>query len=108
MHDQTGPLPPAMEPATRGAPFIAPSLTELIAYVEGAGLRLLRWQDSSRRVVEYFRQVQEAIRKSEAVSAGQERPWREFVAATIDAYIETLANLGGRTGLLIAERNRPV
>ena len=108
MHDQMGPLPKAMEPATRGAPFIAPSLTELIEFVEGAGLRVLRWQDSSRHVVEYFRQIKAGIDRSEAGQDGRPRPWRERVAAMVGAYIETLANLGGRTGILIAQRQRPV
>ena len=57
MHDQTGPLPKAMAPATRSAPFIAPSLPQLIRYVEAAGLRLTTWQDSTAQIVAYFQQV---------------------------------------------------
>jgi SAM-dependent methyltransferase len=104
MHDQTGPLPRAMEPATRGAPFIAPSLAELVDYVEGAGLRALRWQDSTSSVIDYFRRIDERIERSESTQPGRSRPWREYVAVSAAAYITTLAHLGGRTGVLIAER----
>jgi 2-polyprenyl-3-methyl-5-hydroxy-6-metoxy-1,4-benzoquinol methylase len=105
MHDQIGPLPPAMDLVTFGAPFIAPTLTELIEFLEGAGLRLLRWQDSTREVVAFFRQVQEGLQRSVAVtSAGSPDSWREWIERTAHAYLETLVDLGGRTGLFIAER----
>ena len=35
LHDQPGPLPPAMRPVTRRAPYIAPTLPQLMRYVEG-------------------------------------------------------------------------
>jgi SAM-dependent methyltransferase len=105
MHDQTGPLPPAMRAVTRTAPFIAPSLPQLLRYVEGAGLRILRWQDSSARVVEHQRLMKAHIEQRAARAQDDERRRRyeRFVAIT-DAYITTLTTLGGRTGILIAER----
>jgi SAM-dependent methyltransferase len=103
MHDQTGPLPPAMDPATMGAPFIAPSLLDLIGLLEGAGLRLLRWQDTSREVVDFFHRAQDSVARS-STAEGMPSPWRELVERTARAYIETLADIGSRTGLFIAQR----
>jgi len=34
MHDHIGPLPPAMRPVTRRAPYIAPSLPQMLRYIE--------------------------------------------------------------------------
>ena len=106
MHDQTGPLPPAMDPATMGAPFIAPSLLDLIGLLEGAGLRLLRWQDTSREVVEFFHRTQDRLSRSSPADA-MPSPWREFVERTARAYTETLTDLGSRTGVFIAQRTAP-
>jgi hypothetical protein len=33
-------------------------------------------------------------------------PWREWIRTTTDAYLATLDTLGGRTGIMIAERQR--
>jgi hypothetical protein len=104
MHDQTGPLPPAMDPVTLGAPFIAPTLTELIDHIESAGLRLLRWQDSTPQVVSFFRQVQDDLQRSGGVDRTRSDTWREWIDNTTRAYLETLVDVGGRTGLFIAER----
>jgi ubiquinone/menaquinone biosynthesis C-methylase UbiE len=104
MHDQPGPLPKAMLAVTRDAPFVAPSLPQLIRYVEGAGLRVLRWQDTSALVLEHWREVKAHHQQRAARSPdGEGHPWRERVVAMADAYIETLADLGGRTGILIAK-----
>ncbi len=54
MHEQTGPLPKAMLPVRRLAPYIAPSFPQLIRYVEGAGLRVLTWRDTTDIVLDYF------------------------------------------------------
>jgi SAM-dependent methyltransferase len=54
MHDQTGPLPSAMRPVMRMAPYIAPPLPQLVRYVEDSGMRMLTWRDTTDRVVEYF------------------------------------------------------
>jgi hypothetical protein len=40
-----------------------------------------------------------------APSDGKPRPWREHAAAQVKGYLETLANRGGRTGMLIARRS---
>lgn len=103
MHDQTGPLPAAMRPATMGAPFIAPPLTQLIRIVEAAGLRLLDWRDTTGRIIDYFQRVKEGIGPEPAGDAG-ESPWRAWIRATFNAYVTTLDELGGRTGLLLAQR----
>jgi SAM-dependent methyltransferase len=104
MHDQTGPLPPPMRVVTRRAPFIAPSLPQLIRYVEAAGLRILRWQDTSARVVEYFGPIKARLEQQAALTQDSERRRRyEWFAAMADAYITTLTKFGGRTGLLIAD-----
>jgi hypothetical protein len=94
-----------MEPVTFGAPFIAPTLTELIELLEGAGLRLLRWQDSTAQVVAFFRQVQDGLQRSSAAKpGGSGDSWREWIERTARAYLETLTDLEGRTGLFVAER----
>jgi SAM-dependent methyltransferase len=105
MHDQAGPLPPAMRSVTRGAPFIAPTLPQLIRHVEGAGLRVIDWQDTSADVVEYFRPVKARFEdKAASTDDGERRQRYEHIVAQANAYITTLAELGGRTGALIAER----
>ncbi len=104
MHDQTGPLPPAMRAVTQTAPFIAPSLPQLIRYVERAGLRVLRWQDSSAQVAEHQRLMKAHLEQRAAHAQDDERRRRyERFAAIADAYITTLTKLGGRTGILIGE-----
>jgi ubiquinone/menaquinone biosynthesis C-methylase UbiE len=106
IHDQTGPLPRAMAPVTREAPFIAPSLPQLIRYVEGAGLRVLDWRDTSPRVLAYWREIKASQEQRAAAAAadGNVPSWRKRMLAMADAYITTLAELGGRTGILIATR----
>jgi ubiquinone/menaquinone biosynthesis C-methylase UbiE len=94
MHDQLAPLPRAMRPVTLRAPYIAPSLVQLIRYVEDAGLRVLTWRDTTERALEYFERLKAAL------------PDPNSVPAALDGYIETLAHLDGRTGLLIARRRR--
>jgi len=103
MHEQTGPLPKAMRPVTRQAPYIAPSLPQLLRYVEGAGLRVLTWRDSTRYVLDYFLGLR-ALLEDAPPSDTPDR--REQGAVLLDAYIETLQRLGGRTGMLIASRGR--
>jgi ubiquinone/menaquinone biosynthesis C-methylase UbiE len=102
MHDQMGPLPKAMAPATRNAPFVAPSLPQLIRYVEAAGLRVMTWQDSTARIIAYFQQVKTRLGPPDENA----HPWREWIRATANAYLATLDELGGRTGIMLAERQR--
>jgi sarcosine/dimethylglycine N-methyltransferase len=107
MHEQTGPLPKAMRPVTRQAPYIAPSLPQLLRYVEGEGLRVLTWRDSTQHVLDYFlglRALLEDAPSSASEAAGDERA---HGADVLNAYIETLQRLDGRTGMLIASRSRP-
>ena len=109
MHDQTGPLPKAMGPVTSDAPFIAPTLPQLIRYVEGHGLRLLTWRDTSARILSYWREVKAGMEQRAAAKStdGTVSAWRARMIAMAAAYIETLGQLDGRTGILIAQR-RPV
>jgi ubiquinone/menaquinone biosynthesis C-methylase UbiE len=100
LHDQTGPLPRAMRPVMRQAPYIAPSLPQLIRYVEDAGLRMLTWRDTTEVVLAYFLNMRSLL-------LGEPEPRRsprETGIPILDGYIETLARLGGRTGVLIARR----
>ncbi len=102
MHDQMGPLPPAMRPVTRRAPFIAPSLPQLLRYVDGAGLRVQTWRDTTVHVLEYFDRMKTALTKAPPQARGDtEGRWWQ---AVINGYVETLAKLGGRTGILTARR----
>jgi ubiquinone/menaquinone biosynthesis C-methylase UbiE len=100
MHEQTGPLPPAMRPVMRQAPYIAPSLPQIIRYVEDSGLRMLTWRDSTEIVLDYFLAMRNLV-----LDASEPRT---SVRATgipiLDGYIQTLANQGGRTGILVARR----
>jgi len=100
MHDQTGPLPPAMRPVMRQAPYIAPSLPQLIRYVEDAGLRMLTWRDTTSIVVDYFLEMRNLVLGDSGPAGGR----RETGIPILDGYIETLARLGGRTGCLVARR----
>ena len=102
VHDQMGPLPPAMRPMTRRVPYIAPSLPQLLRYVEGAGLRVLTWRDTTVHVLEYFDQMKRALSKAPPQAEGDRGGswWR----AAVDGYVETLAKRGGRTGILTARR----
>jgi SAM-dependent methyltransferase len=105
MHDQTGPLPSAMQPLKRHAPYIAPSLPQLVRLVEGAGLRVLTWRDTTGRVLEYFLGIQAMLTEaSRAVATALEPVGRDRGAALLAAYIETFKHPGGRTGILIASR----
>ena len=108
MHEQLGPLPDAMRPVTRQAPYIAPSLPQLIRYVDDAGLRVLTWRDTTPRVVEYFEKIQSRLLAAVGGSTQEQGgPWREHGMAILNAYIETLSKLGGRTGILVAKRSEP-
>jgi ubiquinone/menaquinone biosynthesis C-methylase UbiE len=108
MHDQTGPLPAAMRPLKRQAPYIAPSLPQLVRLVEGAGLRVLTWRDTTGRVLEYFVGLNARLTEaSREVSTALGPSGRDRGAALLAAYIETLGNPGGRTGILIASRPGP-
>jgi hypothetical protein len=102
MHEQTGPLPSAMRPVMREAPYIAPSLPQLIRYVEGAGFRMLTWRDTTDIALDYFVRMRNMLLgAAEPLDSG-----RGTGVAFLDGYFETLAHLGGRTGALIARRSK--
>jgi ubiquinone/menaquinone biosynthesis C-methylase UbiE len=100
MHDQTGPLPPAMRPVMRQAPYIAPSLPQLIRYVEDSGLRMLTWRDSTEIVLDYFLNMRNLVLDTPEPRSSQ----RETGIPILDSYITTLTLDSGRTGILIARR----
>jgi ubiquinone/menaquinone biosynthesis C-methylase UbiE len=105
MHEQTGPLPKAMLPVRRRAPYIAPSFPQLIRYVEGAGLRVLTWRDTTDIVLDYFLRMRALLGDPpEPESVVPARRQRDVGLTVLNGYIETLANLGGRTGILVAKR----
>jgi hypothetical protein len=94
-----------MRRVTRQAPYIAPTLPQLLRYVEGGGLRVLTWRDSTSLVLDYFlglRALLDAAPPSPPDAMGVER---NEGAQVLDAYITTLERLGGRTGILIAGRS---
>jgi hypothetical protein len=100
MHEQIGPLPAAMRPAKRQAPYIAPSLPQLIRYIENARLRLLTWRDSTAVALDYFLGMRDLLLgASETVESR-----RETGVPILDGYLETFAHLNGRTGVLVARR----
>src|SRR4051794_8880043 len=104
MHDQCGPLGPAMRPITRRMPFIAPPLPRLIRLVEEAGMRLCEWHDTTSPIAAYFSDVQATIPPADTeMSANARRRWA-FVELTTTPYLLTLQGRSGCTGLLIAAR----
>ena len=104
MHDQTGPLGTTMRPATRGIPFIAPTLPRLIGHVEEAGLRLLEWHDTTARIIASFNDMQAAIPPVDPAASPAARRRRRWMERVTAAYLATLSGRDGRTGLLIAFR----
>ena len=105
LHDQLGPLPRAMQAAKRAAPYVAPSLTQLIRVVENAGFRLELWRDTTPAVLEYFhnrRQLAATFNLPTMDDSDEQRTQQGL--ALLAGYIETLESPEGRTGILIARR----
>ena len=104
LHDQLGPLPPAMRSVTRRAPYIAPALPQLLRYIEGAGFRVLTWRDTTDTALAYVQKRREGLLQGveRGTRAAQRRHQRRL--AMITAYIEALGKQGSRTGILIARR----
>jgi ubiquinone/menaquinone biosynthesis C-methylase UbiE len=100
MHEQTGPLPAAMGPARRQAPYIAPALPQLIRYVEDAQLRMVTWRDTTSVALDYFLGMRDLVLG--ATEPVESR--RETGVPILDGYLETFAHLNGRTGVLVARR----
>jgi sarcosine/dimethylglycine N-methyltransferase len=102
MHEQTGPLPAAMGPAKRQAPYIAPSLPQLIRYVEDAQLRMLTWRDTTPLALDYFLGMRDLL-----LGAPEPAESRKKTGVPIlDGYLETFAHLDGRTGVFVARRRQ--
>jgi SAM-dependent methyltransferase len=100
IHEQIGPLPAAMRPAKRQAPYIAPTLPQLIRHIENAPLRILTWRDTTPIALAYFLGMRDLI-------LGESEPAesrRKTGVPILDGYLETFAQLRGRTGVLIARR----
>jgi SAM-dependent methyltransferase len=104
LHDQLGPLPPAMRPVTRRAPYIAPTLPQLVRYVEGAGFRVLTWRDTTDMVLMYMQERSTALLPGVERGTRAARQRRQRRLAMLTAYIDALGRQGSRTGLLIARR----
>jgi ubiquinone/menaquinone biosynthesis C-methylase UbiE len=104
MHDQTSPIPKAMLPVTRQVRYVATSLPQLLRYVEGASMRLLSWRDTSEQVLAFFLRARSMVPDGAAPGAGEPTDQGRSGRAVIDGYIETLASLGGRTGIVVAKR----
>ena len=67
-------------------------------------MRLTTWQDSTAQIIAYFQRVKARLGPAVAQPDQAAHPWREWIRTTADAYLTTLDNLGGRTGIMIAER----
>jgi SAM-dependent methyltransferase len=104
LHDQLGPLPPAMRSVTRRAPYIAPALPQLVRYVEGAGFRVLTWRDTTATVFAYLQGRRESLLQEvePGTRAAQHRRQRHL--AMLTASMEALGQQGSRTGICIARR----
>jgi cyclopropane fatty-acyl-phospholipid synthase-like methyltransferase len=104
LHDQLGPLPPAMRPVTRRAPYIAPALPQLVRYVERAGFRVLTWRDTTDTVLTYLQGRREELLQDVKRGNRVAQCRRQRRLAMLTAYIEALGKQGSRTGILIARR----
>jgi ubiquinone/menaquinone biosynthesis C-methylase UbiE len=104
LHDQMGPLPPAMRSVTRRAPYIAPTLPQLLRYVEGAGFRVLTWRDTTDMVLTYMQGRRAELLPGVERGTRVARLRRQRRLTMLTAYIEALGQQGSRTGILIARR----
>ena len=103
LHDQPGPLPKAMAPLTRRAPYHAPSLPHLMRCVEDAGLRVIEWRDTTELVRGQLAERLAFHESRPAAGDGASRRRHERRIARLTAYVETLSG-EGRTGVLIARK----
>jgi SAM-dependent methyltransferase len=103
LHDHFGPLPRAMRPVTRDAPYIAPSLAWTVRHLEASGFRLLLWHDTTEVVLTWMK----ARQQPPGPGRGQDVPGD--AARTVrrpnygSAYVAALQR-GMRTGLLLARK----
>jgi cyclopropane fatty-acyl-phospholipid synthase-like methyltransferase len=104
LHDQLGPLPPAMRPVTRRAPYSAPTLPQLVRYIERAGFRVLTWRDTTDTVLTSMQGRRAALVQGVARGTRVAQRRRQRRLAMLTAYIAALGEQGSRTGLCIAQR----
>jgi SAM-dependent methyltransferase len=100
IHEQIGPLPAAMRPARRQAPYIAPALAQLIRLIEVAPLRVVTWRDTTSLAVDYFLRMRDLVLGSPEPLESR----RKAGVPILDGYLETFAQLNGRTGVIVARR----
>ena len=103
LHDQPGPLPKAMAPLTRRAPYHAPSLPHLVRCVEDAGLRVIEWRETTELVRGQLAERLAFHESRPASGDGASRRRHERRIARLAAYVEALSG-EGRTGVLIARK----
>ncbi len=105
MHEQMGPLPAAMRYVTRRAPYICPSLPQVLRYIEGGGFHLLLWHDTTRTIFERMEDRREGLAKRAKEAVGADARRQQQRLALVKAYVDALSELGGsRTGILVARR----
>src|SRR5262245_16023923 len=94
LHDQPGPLPPAMRPVTRRAPYSAPTLPQLVRYVEGAGYRVLTWRDTTETVLTHMQGRREELLQGVERGTRAARQRRQRRLANLTAHQEALGQPG--------------
>jgi len=102
MHEQTGPLPAAMGPAKKQAPYIAPALPQLIRYIENAQLRMLTWRDTTTVALDYFLGMRDLLLGAPEPVESR----RKTGVPILDGYLDTFAHLDGRTGVFVARHRQ--
>jgi SAM-dependent methyltransferase len=107
MHDQMAPIPKTMRAVTRQAPYLALPLPRLIRTIQGAGLRVLTWRDTTDRVLTYFGTVRNRLTGAAAPASVAARSGQQHALGIVDGYIAALADLGSSTGILVASAGAP-
>jgi SAM-dependent methyltransferase len=110
LHDQWGPLPPAMRPVMRRAPYFAPTFGQLLRHLERAGFRLLTWQDTTSQTLAYMRERRDdrlEHRLKSATTAADRSRYQQLLFFR-KVYVEALGAQGSRTGVLVAERKQMI
>ena len=103
VHEQMGPLPPAMLPLKRRAPYFAPSFKQFIGIVEDAGLRVQMWQDTTALVLAEFYRRRDVLSSIDASSLrGAAAVAVRRGHRLIEGYVDTLESPAGRAGIMVA------
>ncbi|MBI3744106.1 MAG: methyltransferase domain-containing protein [Chloroflexi bacterium] len=103
MHDQPGPLPPSMRPVMRRAPYIAPTLPQLIRHLQSVGLEVLTWRATTPLAVQDLKNKMEARQKAQATGSVSPARLKHSLAAGL-GYIKALEKEGSQSGFFIARR----